>query len=119
MVDEEQAVKCTICFILKGAPLSLEMVVHETAKDTVLLQVIREIETFWKSPTRAPELQAYYTMRHKLTVKVGRLDCVESKLVMRGDQVLIPSALRQQLLAQVYEGHAGAKKNSVLQAYAF
>ena len=36
MVDEEQAVECTICFILKGAPLSLEMVAHETAKDTVL-----------------------------------------------------------------------------------
>ena len=82
MVDEEQAVECTICFILKGAPLSLEMVAHETAKNTVLLQVIREIETFWKSPTRAPELQTYYTMRHELTVKVGRLDCVESKLVM-------------------------------------
>ena len=48
MVDEEQAVECTICFILKGAPLSLEMVVHETAKDTVLLQVIQEIQTFWK-----------------------------------------------------------------------
>ena len=55
MVDKEQAVECTICFILKGAPLSLEMVAHETAKDAVLLQVIREIETFWKSPTRAPE----------------------------------------------------------------
>ena len=99
MVDEEQAVECTICFILKEAPLTLEMVAHETAKDTVLLQVIREIETFWKSPTCAPELQAYYTMHHELTVKVGYLDCVESKLVMRGDQVLIPSALRQQLLA--------------------
>ena len=96
------------------------MVAHETAKDTVLLQVIREIETFWKSPTCVPELQAYYTMRHVLTMNVGRLDYVESKLVMRGDQVLIPSALRQQLLAQVHEGHAGAKKmRSVLQAYAF
>ena len=51
---------------------------------------------------------------------MGRLDCVESKLVMQGDQVLIPSALRQQLLAQVHEGHAGTKKmHSVLQAYAF
>ena len=39
------------------------------------------------------QLQAYFTMRHELTVKVGLLDCVESKLVMRGDQVLIPSAL--------------------------
>ena len=55
-------------------PLSLEMVAHKTAKDTVLLQVIQEIETFWKSPTHAPELQAYYTMHHELTVKVGRLD---------------------------------------------
>ena len=82
--------------------------------------MIQEIETFWKSPTRAPELQAYYTMRHELTAKVGCLDCVESKLVMRGDQVIIPSALRQQLLAQVHEGYAGAKKmRSVLQAYAF
>ena len=120
MVDEEQAVEYTTCFILKGAPLSLEMVAHETAKDTVLLQVIREIETFWKSPTRAPELQAYYTMCHELTVKVGRLDCVESELVMQGDQVLIPSALGHQLLVQVHEGHVGAKKmHSVLQAYAF
>ena len=34
--------------------------------------------------------------------------------------MLIPSALRQQLLAQVHEGYAGAKKmRSVLQAYAF
>ena len=34
--------------------------------------------------------------------------------------MLIPSALRQQLLAQVHEGHAGAKKMcSVLQACAF
>ena len=32
MVDEEQAVECTICFILKGVPLSLDMVVHETAQ---------------------------------------------------------------------------------------
>ena len=37
----------------------------------------------------------------------GCLDCVESKLVMRGDQVLITSALRQQLLVQVHEGHVG------------
>ena len=68
MVDEEQAVECTICFILKGAPLRLEIVAHETAKDTVLLQEIREVETFWKSPTHAPKLQAYYTMRYELWV---------------------------------------------------
>ena len=39
---------------------------------------------------------------------------------MRGDQVLIPSALRQQLLVHVHEGHVGTKKmRSVLQVYAF
>ena len=39
---------------------------------------------------------------------------------MQGNQMLIPSALRQQLLVKVHEGHAGTKKMcSVLQVYAF
>lgn len=116
---EEEIPEHTVCFILRSAPLDLKAIASATEADSLLQEVIQEIEKSWLSP-RAKRLQPYYTIRHELTIKHGNNDQTGNRIITKGDLVVIPPALRKQLMTQLHEGHAGtAKMKASLRAYAY
>ena len=118
-VTPEEEPEYTLCFILKAAPIDMRRVAAETAKDSNLQAVIDQIMGNWCTPD-ARNVQPYYTFRAELSMKLCRVAEPDSKVVLRGDRIIIPSTLRKEVMQQVHEGHMGAQKmKDVIRAYAY
>ena len=67
-----------------------------------LLQIVHD-GWYWHHKRDSPQaLHPYWNYRDELHIKDG--------LIYRGEQLLIPSSLRQEYLAKVHQGHLGSDK---------
>ncbi|XP_018403549.1 PREDICTED: uncharacterized protein K02A2.6-like [Cyphomyrmex costatus] len=87
--------------IIKEHPIFSSSIKLKTILDPTLLSVIGLIRKGWPhKPSRLPdELKPYFTHRDELLIVQG--------IVMWGTQVVVPEALRQQILEQLHETHSG------------
>ena len=78
----------------------LEELKKESANDPVLRELRRIVEQGWPEKSGVPEsLLPYFGFRGELTVEDG--------LVFKGDQVVVPRSMRQQMMEDAHESHIG------------
>ncbi|XP_048054388.1 uncharacterized protein K02A2.6-like [Megalobrama amblycephala] len=75
-----------------------KQIVAETAKDRELQIVIKLLNEGWKKEA----CSRYYNIRTELSVVEG--------LLLRQNRIVIPQALRKEMLRRLHEGHLGAEK---------
>ncbi|XP_018398448.1 PREDICTED: uncharacterized protein K02A2.6-like [Cyphomyrmex costatus] len=87
--------------IVKEHPISSSLIKLKTSRDPTLSSVIRFIRGGWliKQSQLPDKLKPYFTHRDELIVEQG--------IVMWGIRVIVPEALRQQVLEQLHETHSG------------
>jgi len=100
MNDDEMVCQCITEIIPFSQPRQKQLR-EETAKDSVLVKLSDIIMNGW--PENKHELPAcihpYWEYRDELTVYDG--------VVFRGDRVVIPQAMRPEMLRIIHEGHFG------------
>ena len=74
---------------------------EETKADPVLTELQELIKNSWpESMQDLPQiLQPYWCLKDELTMLDG--------LVMKGNRILVPTVMRQDLLQRLHEGHQG------------
>jgi len=70
-----------------------------TSTDTELRSVLKNIENGWGN---GPYPKPYYHFRHELTVIEG--------VILKNNRVVVPTALRPDMLDRIHEGHMGIEK---------
>ena len=75
-----------------------------TARDPTMQALITYLQTGWPdSKKHAPgPVKPFWTVRHDLTMKDG--------MVFKGQQAVVPVALRQTVLRSIHDGHCGIVK---------
>ena len=74
---------------------------HASADDPVLQQLRATIKQGWpQTRSETPEpLRAYFDFRDELTV--------QNELVFKGERLVVPAALRKELMAMIHDSHIG------------
>ena len=93
--------------------LTPDIIKRETAKDRILQRVITAINTSnWNHPgndsTDKEVIQIFAKVRNELTVDP------ENTIVLKGNRIVIPTALQNQAIASAHEGHQGLVKSKAL-----
>ena len=84
---------------------NLEQVKEETVNDPILQEVMLYAQSTWPGKeTVSAGVQKYYQFKDELYVQDG--------MVLRGHRLVIPFALRQEMLSRIHEGHQGIVKCS-------
>ena len=80
---------------------------QETLKDPVLQEVITFIRNGWPSSYSqcSPDLKPYYHIKEELSIVDG--------IILKVDNVLVPSLMRRDMLKRIHEGHMGIEKSKV------
>ena len=108
----------TICFILQKVPVDIKMVANATQSDCMLQQVKEAIVNSWNRP-QDRKLVPFYGMREQLSIKRCSSD-EQSDVILKGDLLVIPDSLVENLLLQLHDGHiGGSKMKSLLQSFAY
>ena len=82
----------------------LTIMKEETAKDTQLTKVIQTIKDGWPDNKHSlPKgVEEFWNFRSELSVLDG--------LLFRGEKLVVPKALRQEMLTRIHTGHLGIEK---------
>lgn len=90
-----------IASIMSVKPTRLQRMQEETKADPVLTEVQELIKHGWpESMQELPQtLQPFWCLRDELVMLDG--------LVMKGNRILVPTAMREDLLQRLHEGHQG------------
>ena len=82
-------------------PLGRERCKEMTARDPTMQALITYMKTGWPDSKKyAPgPVKPFWTVRHDLTMKGG--------MVVKGQQAVVPVALRQTVLRSIHDGHCG------------
>jgi len=89
----------------EALPVTASMIRRHTRTDTELSQVFEFVQTGW--PTMVPpNLQPYFCRRQELSTNQG--------CVIWGTRVVIPQALRPQILSELHAGHLGIVRMKTL-----
>ena len=108
----------TVCFILKSVPLDLRKIADATTRDPLLSRVVTAIDNSWSGPADR-KILPFYGMRDQLSTKRCSRE-EDSDVVLKGELVVIPECLVEQILLQVHDGHLGCSKmKSLIQSYAY
>lgn len=86
--------------------LSNEKVSEFTSKDSALCKVLEYTKHGWPDHINDPALQAYFLKRHELTV--------ENMCILWGNKLVIPKALRSEVLILLHKSHAGIVRTKML-----
>ena len=94
--------------------ISRNELADETARDPVLSHLIKAIQGEEWSP-EDPEGRLYRKMINELAYDS------ESKIVLRGTQIVVPASLQERVLRLAHEGHTGPEKvkNRIRQSFWF
>ena len=82
----------------------LQEIKQATAEDTILNSVVKNIIEGWplRKSQCEPQVQPYWDFRGDLTYING--------FILKGDRLVIPTVLRQEILKKIHEGHQGIDK---------
>ncbi|VEN53985.1 unnamed protein product [Callosobruchus maculatus] len=86
-------------------PISYKDIAKVSSKDAVLMKVIDYVKSGWPSHV-ASELKPYYVKRNELSC--------EQNCLLKGTKVVIPEALRTQILELMHEDHIGIVRTKML-----
>ena len=86
---------------LSSLPISAEEVRQATENDDILKEVLRKMKHGWPKSRKAVsvELKPYFDRRFQLSSQSGCILCDQ--------RVVIPARLREQILAEIHDGHCG------------
>lgn len=76
---------------------------EKTKNDAVLQQLKQTIELGWPESRKAvpSEVRAFYSYRDELTV--------QDEIFFRGDRIIVPAAMRSEMLKKIHASHIGIK----------
>ena len=102
--NEIEAFVAAIVSNLPATPDRLEGIRKAQAADETLSQVITFCQTEWpeEESSVSSNVKPYWMIRTELSV------C--KQLLLRGDRIIIPSCLRQDILQRLHHGHQGVVK---------
>ena len=89
---------------LNASPARIEQIREETEKDPVLNELKNIIYTGWpETRTDCPErLHGYWNYRDELGVEDG--------IILKGNRIVIPRSLQNEILKQIHYAHQGVEK---------
>lgn len=89
---------------IEATPEMLKKIKEETEKDTILTTVCQYYKNGWLNNKNqvAGIVKAYWSVHNELHVVNG--------ILFRNDRVVIPAALRKEMLRRIHEGHMGIEK---------
>lgn len=115
--DVKSSAEYSVCFILQGSPMELKTIASHTVLDSELIAVYEAISSNWSSPF-SKQLKPFYHFREQLSVKHSRDE--QTFVIMKGERIIIPLALRKELLTLLHEGHIGmSKMKHLLRSFAY
>ena len=78
---------------------------QQKTKDDPMQQLKETIELGWPERREAvpSEIRAFYSYRDKLTV--------QGQILFRGNSVIVPAAMRSEMLKKIYAGHVGIESS--------
>ena len=92
---------------LQDSPVSAEQIQEQTAKDPILAPVVHFLKQGWPmSMDNSSPLMPFFQKSSELS----RFDCC----ILWGSRVVIPSAHREAILAELHEGHPGMVRMKAL-----
>lgn len=101
--DAEINLDVKVCYVQFSTP-KLRELCTETEKDTELSMLKRQIVNGFPDTRREipSEIRSYWSFRDQLSVDNG--------LVVKGEQIVIPTSLRAQYLDRIHEAHQGINR---------
>ena len=76
---------------------------HHQEEDEICQQIVTYCKTYWPTQGELPHpIRPYYSVASELSVVQG--------LLMRGTRIVIPAAMRIEMLERIHEGHQGITK---------
>ncbi|KAJ1522456.1 hypothetical protein ONE63_001646 [Megalurothrips usitatus] len=94
------------------SPVSAADIAKETAKDTLLTEVLGYVRSGWPDKVTEHRLMPYFNSHKELSV--------QGACLLRGDRVVIPALLRRRVLEAMHASHHGTKTTlAVARSYAW
>ena len=90
---------------IKDGPIYYHQLQKYTSSDSILRQVIHYIHNGWPSRIQDSEIRSFVTCKHELSVVEG---CILKH--NEGVRMVIPKAIRPQLLQQLHRAHVGTDR---------
>lgn len=87
-------------------PISSQEVAKASVNDAILAKVLMCLKYGWPNKDKNTELRPYFLLRAELHSECG--------LLMRGHRVVVPTALRKDVLELLHEGHPGIVRSKLL-----
>ena len=113
--SDEEITEDTVCFLMKSNPLNLKMLAEATDEDVELQDVVRLIQSGW-TQKYSIHIRPYYLQRFELNLKI----CNDRFIICRGDQVIIPQSMKENVMNVAHEGHCGiSKMKSNIRSHAY
>ncbi|XP_063048477.1 uncharacterized protein K02A2.6-like [Engraulis encrasicolus] len=103
--ETERHVKAYVDAVLTNKPMSaerMEEIRGATQTDPDLQAVISRVRNGWRKTHNFPSFSAFYPARHHLSEARG--------LVLYDDRIVIPQALRTDIMKKIHAGHQGLTK---------
>lgn len=104
--DNERDVKVFVDMIVQSLPATearLKVIEEKQKADPICAKLIRYCETEWPQKIDLPpELGAYWPERMNITLA--------GELLLRGQRIVIPQEMRQEILEVLHNGHQGVVK---------
>ncbi len=100
--DTEEDVEIHVNMVKASFPITdskWQEIANATASDTELQNVINQLNSGWE---QGPFPKPYYHFRGELSVVDG--------VLLKSNRIIIPTALRQDMLRRIHEGHMGIEK---------
>lgn len=113
-MSTETQIKAILNDTINKLPVNFKMIVAESNKDEVLIQVKQHIENSWKKFKNQPktEIQQFHARKSGLAVSN---DCI-----MYCDRIVIPKTLRTRVLKQFHKHHPGIDRmKALMRSYVF
>ena len=104
-LGEEQVFRSELLFMdLKPPNLSsttFQRLQKETSTDIAISALYKVVKQGWPSDIALlPEIRPYWSFRDEISIHEG--------VLLKSDQVIIPSSLRQEMLTKIHKAHQGA-----------
>ena len=105
--DTENETEYQVHLVMSSLPISnsqLNRFRQETTKDQTLQSLKEVIRTGWpeRKDTLANEIKPFFIVRDEITEIDG--------LLIKGERVIVPTSLRNEMKARIHEGYLGIEK---------
>jgi len=106
--DEDEDLVLYVHNMTANLPVSdkkLVELLRETANDKIMVKLIETIQEGWPKHRQntSKQVREYWPIKDELHVSDG--------LIFKGESIVVPQALRKDVLAQIHEGHLGIERS--------